>query len=69
MLYETIDRVMYPCEIDIILDVAVTLCPAMKRCNAKMYPANAKLAVPSVCVDDERAYLVAILLNALADEI
>ena len=67
MIYEVIDMVLNPWEIDKVLDVAITLCPAMKRQGAKLYPVNAKRAVPDVCYDDEYAFLVATLLNALAD--
>ena len=69
MLYEVADKMLFPHEIDAVLDAAIVLCPAMKRNNAKMYPANAKIAVPSVCFDDEHAYLVAELLNALVEEV
>ena len=65
MIYEVADNVLFPWEIDAILNEAIILCPAMKRNNSKMYPANARLAVPSVCSDDQNAFLVAELLNAL----
>lgn len=67
MIYKVADMVLDAWEINMVLDKAITLCPAMKRNNAKIYPANAKIAIPSVCVDEERTHLVAGLLNALAE--
>ena len=67
MIFEVADSTLFPLEIDAILDEAVVLCPAMKRNNAKMHPANARLAVPSVCSDEQKAFLVAEILNALCE--
>ena len=67
LIFEVADRNLFPWEIDAILDEAVVLCPAMKRNNAKMHPANARLAVPSVCSDEQKAFLVAEILNALCE--
>lgn len=67
MVYELADFVLYPWEITEVLNVAIILCPAMKRHNCKMYPQNAKIAVPSVCVDEERSRIVALLLNDLTE--
>lgn len=50
---------------DLIFEVADST--AMKRNNAKMYPANARLAVPSVCADGQNDFLVAEILNALCE--
>lgn len=66
MIYEAADSILYPWEITEVLNEAIVLCPAMKRNNKKLYPENAKIAVPSVCVDKERSVIVAHLLNALA---
>ena len=67
LIFEVADSTLFPWEIDAILDEAVVLCPAMKRNNAKMYPANARLAVPSVCADGQNDSLVAEILNALCE--
>lgn len=67
LIYEVIDMMLWPHEIDMVLNEAILLCPAAKRFGVKMYPANAKRAVPDVCYDDHRAYLVAELLNALIE--
>ena len=67
MFYEAMDNYFFPYEIDMILDVAITLCPAMKRQGKKMYPANAKRAVPDICFDDEHAFMVAELLNEMVN--
>ena len=67
MFYEAMDNYFFPHEIDAILDVAITLCPAMKRQGKKMYPANAKRAVPDVCFDDEHAFMVSEFLNKLIE--
>ena len=67
LIFEVADSTLFPWEIDAILDEAVVLCPAMKRKNAKMYPANARLAVPSVCADGQNDFLVAEILNALCE--
>lgn len=66
MIYKIADAVLFPWEITEVLDEAIILCPAMKRGNKKMYPVNAKIALPSVCFDEEHAIIVASLLNALA---
>ena len=66
MIYEAADSILYPWEITEVLNEAIVLCPAMKRNNKKLYPENAKIAVPYVCVDKERSVIVAHLLNALA---
>lgn len=67
LIFEVADSTLFPWEIDAILEEAVVLCPAMKRNNAKMYPANARLAVPSVCADGQNDFLVAEILNALCE--
>lgn len=67
LIFEVADSTLFPWEIDAILDEAVVLCPAMKRNNAKMYPANARLAVPSVCADGQNDFLVAEILNSLCE--
>lgn len=67
LVYEVADDVLWPWEIDAVLDAAILLCPAMKRNGCKMYPANARRAVPSVCGDGYNDRLVAELLNALAE--
>ena len=67
LIFEVADSTLFPLEIDAILDKAVVLCPAMKRNNAKIYPVNARRAVPSVCSDGQNDYLVAEILNALCE--
>ena len=65
LIFKVADNTLFPWEIDAILDEAIVLCPAMKRNNAKMGPANARRAVPSVCSDGQNDFLVAEILNAL----
>ena len=66
-IFKVADNTLFPWEIDAILDEAIVLCPAMKRNNAKMHPANARRAVPSVCSDGQNDFLVAEILNALCE--
>lgn len=65
IILEIIDMEFYPGEIDLIMEEAVLLCPAMKRNRSELHPINAKRALPDVCYDDYHAYLVAMLLNSL----
>ena len=67
LIFEVADNNLFPWEIDAILDEAIVLCPAMKRNSAKMHPANARIAVPSVCSDGQNDLLVAEILNALCE--
>ena len=66
-ILEIIDKEFFPGEIDLILDEAILLCPAMKRNRSELHPINAKRVLPSVCWDEYHAYLVAMLLNALVE--
>lgn len=63
-IYEIVDKLLYPFEIDMLLNEAVLLCPAMKRENKKVYPANVKVLFPNQT--DEFYDLGYRLLNDLA---
>ena len=66
--YETMDNYFFPTEIGIILDAAILICPAMKRQNKKLFPANANRLLPEICFgDDERCFMVAEFLNKLVE--
>lgn len=66
LIFEVADNVLYPWEIDAILDKAIVLCPAMKRKGVKMFPENVRRVLPSVC-SDGNDFFVAELLNALCE--
>lgn len=66
--YETMDSYFFPAEIDAIIDVAILICPAMKRQGKKMFPANAQRVLPDICFgDEERCFMVAEFLNKLVE--
>ena len=66
LIFEIADSVLYPWEIDAILDEAVVLCPAMKRKGVKMHPENVRRVLPSVC-DNGNDFFASELINALCE--
>ena len=64
MLYELIDDCLCSGEITMLLNLAIKLCPAMRRNNAKIYPANIRNIFPNC--SKEFADLGAWFINEVA---
>lgn len=64
LLCRLIDDCLCPGEISRLLDWAVKVCPAMKRNNAKIYPANIRNVFPGC--SDEFANIATAFINAVA---